>query len=355
MDIKKNIFKQQPLLNLQEANPQDVSYASLEQANHNSSKSKIIASTLAFLALTVSGCSINKPQQKVNQTPKVQPTALPKNNNSNELLQPQWTQNNPHFTLHPTWLQDFSKSSSLKPNPKFWNTYVGKAPANNEAEYYTNNKANIRISKGRLVLEALQQNYKGYNYTSARISTRGSFLYGKLVINATFPLGVGTWPAIWMLPTAPKYKNEPNITHGTYINGEIDIAEAIGFYPNEVYGIAHKLNETPQYGQYAGKINLPNNNSTYYQYGIDWTPNHITYTVNNKPYFEYKKPTNANYTNWPFNHKNYLIINLAMGGAWGGIDRAQYPPQGINNNVLPAEMQVKSVAYYPYVSTKVAP
>lgn len=51
-----------------------------------------------------------------------------------------------------------------------WKPWIGPA-YNNELQYYTDRKENIFLQDGKLHLQAQRENYNGYRYTSARIST----------------------------------------------------------------------------------------------------------------------------------------------------------------------------------------
>jgi len=260
------------------------------------------------------------------------------------------------FTTCPSFLEDYGNQSQGSIDTNAFSVYTGAPEANSEAEYYTNDSQNLRVQNGSLVLEARNNPENGYQYTSARISTQGkeSFLYGKLVVRATLPAGIGTWPAIWMLPSDPKYASlSPTSDPDRYMNdGEIDIAEAVGTEPNMVYGIAHSL-AYPEDGvnrSYFNTITVPNNDTTFHDYEVDWTPTSLTFRVDGTAFFTYNKQPGADYHSWPFDQPFYLIINLALGGTWGGLDTSQYPGDGVDKSVLPATMNVQSIAYYPYTS-----
>jgi len=87
----------------------------------------------------------------------------------------------------------------------------GNGGGNNELQYYTDRPQNSYIDGGKLVIQALKENYCGNNYTSARMRTlgKGDSLYGRFDIRAKLPYGVGTWPAIWMLSTDWSYGGWP--------------------------------------------------------------------------------------------------------------------------------------------------
>jgi beta-glucanase (GH16 family) len=267
-------------------------------------------------------------------------------------------QPNLQFSTYPTWSQDFTSDHATKPNSQYWNIYQGIPPnANKEAQYYTNKSINLRIENGALTLEATQQpEPDGYNYASSRIDTQNkkSFLYGRIDITAIVPNGVGTWPAAWLLPANNKYEDLSPPSNGVrYMNGgEIDLIEEVGFNPNVEYGIVHSISDLSNpngVGDFS-TVNVANSNSVYNTYSLLWTPTSITFEVNNVPFYIYNKTPGANYQTWPFDQPFYLILNLAIGGTWGGEDTSVFPT-GIDNSALPASFNIQSIYYYPYVGS----
>jgi beta-glucanase (GH16 family) len=265
-------------------------------------------------------------------------------------------QTNALFSTYPSWAQDFLADKSNKLDEKYWNVYQGTpSNGNNEAEYYTNKALNLHISDGALTLEATHQaEPQGYEYASALINTLGkqSFLYGRIDITAKLPIGVGTWPAAWFLPANTKYEDlSPARDSNRYLNGgEIDLIEEVGFDPNVEYGIVHSLSDLSNpggIGDYS-TINVPDNDLNYNVYSLLWTPTSITFEVDNTPFYTYTREPGADYKTWPFNQPFYLILNLAIGGTWGGEDTSQFPT-GIDNSALPASMSIQSIYYYSYI------
>jgi hypothetical protein len=267
-------------------------------------------------------------------------------------------QNNSLFTACPSFYIDYSKQQTGIVSSNIFNTYTGPAVANNESEYYTGSSNNLRVANGSLIIEARNQSAQGYDFTSAHIDTHGKedFLYGKLVVRATLPDGIGTWPAIWLLPSQPKYANKSSIDSPTrYLNdGEVDIAESVGTEPNVVYGVAHSI-AYPEDGTnhaYYNTVTVPNNNLSFHDYEIDWTPTSITFMVDGSPYFTYSKKPNADWRSWPYDQPYYLVLNLALGGSWGGTDKKDFPGTGIDKSALPADLKIQSVQYYSYTGSR---
>ncbi len=261
------------------------------------------------------------------------------------------------FESFASWSQDFSKEPDGPLNQDSWNIYTGPAEANNELQYYSDSPENVRIEDGNLVLQAHHTEMGERSYTSGRINTLGKqdFMYGKLEVEAKLPLGVGTWSAIWMLPSEHRYNGQP-IPHGASqytLNGEIDIAETMGVEPNKIYCIAHaikKPTDTPYPLKYYSTLQVPDSHEAFHTYGVSWTPEEITYTIDGQECYSVKKEENATYLQWPYDQPYNLILNLAIGGNWIAGDPKQYPPDGIDKAMLPASVQVASINYFPLIT-----
>lgn len=316
----------------------------------------IIASVLCGLLLTyfhvfpISKTEVPLPPASITNHPKVDPNANAK----------VVTQDNPLFASRPSWIQSFENQTSGLPDPTYWNVLVGPAEnSNKEQQYYTDNFANLRIENGALRLIATQgPQPQGYKYGSARLETQGkqSFLYGRIDITAKLPKGVGTWPAVWLLPANDVYaKKSPAGDAFRYRNGgEIDIIEAVGHEPGVMYGITHTLADATRKSDGTGSydtLKVPTASTDFNKYTLLWTPTTITFAVNDKAYYTYERQKGADYKSWPFDQPFYMIANLAMGGTWGGMDTAHFPGNGIDNKALPASLDIRSIYYYPYVGS----
>lgn len=267
-------------------------------------------------------------------------------------------QNNPFFASTPAWSEDFSLSVGESLKPKYWNILEGPAEnSNREQQYYTGSPKNLFVADGKLqIIGRHEVMPSGYEYSSSRIETGGKkeFLYGRIDVRAKLPSGTGTWPAIWMLPANNIYADKsPETNLLRYKNGgEIDILEAIGQKPDVIYGVAHTSSDLKNRSDGTGshgKILVKGSSKEFNKYSLLWTPEELIYQVNDKTFYNYKKKKDSDYTTWPYDQPFYLIINLALGGTWGGMDRSNFPKNGINNNALPAVFEVDSIDYYPYI------
>lgn len=206
---------------------------------------------------------------------------------------------------------------------------------NNEAQFYTRDLRNARIENGILIIEAHQDSLGGKAYTSARLVTKhqGDWTYGRIEVRAKLPKGRGTWPAIWMLSTDWKYGGWP-------ASGEIDIMEHVGFDPGIVHGTIH----TEAYNhikrtQKEGTITIADAQDTFHLYAIDWTKDKIDFWVDGTRYHTVTRAETDTPNEWPFDQRFHLILNMAVGGNWGG-------KQGIDETIWPQRMEIDYVRVY---------
>jgi beta-glucanase (GH16 family) len=252
------------------------------------------------------------------------------------------------FATKPDWVQDFSSMPNGPIDRNVWNVSTGiKIPNyNNEAEALTGSQQNVRIENGLLVLEGVSEAmpYDGKKYTSARITSKEPFSYGKLEVDMLLPSGDGTWPAAWLLPSSPKYKPSdyginPNSNDAWSLNGEIDFCEARGDEPNLVTATLHNYDTVKANKDFAAKKVVHKSAEDFHTYGVERTPNKIVFTVDGKPFHTANK-TSDDPKRWPFDQSYYLILDLALGGTFGGDIKSEGP----------WKMDVKSTKFFPLVT-----
>jgi beta-glucanase (GH16 family) len=239
----------------------------------------------------------------------------------------------------PVWSDEFEYEGA--PDSTKWNFDLGDGCpnvcgwGNNEAQYYTIDSKNVRVENGSLVIEARQDSLGGKAYTSTRIVTKqkGDWLYGRIEIRAKLPKGKGTWPAIWMLSTDWKYGGWP-------ASGEIDIMEHVGYDPGVIHGTIHteKYNHIVQ-TQKEGKLTIADAMDQFHVYAIDWTKDKIDFFVDEQLYHTVVRDPKDDFTGWPFDQKFHLIMNIAVGGNWGG-------KEGIDDSIWPQKMEIDYVRVY---------
>jgi beta-glucanase (GH16 family) len=204
---------------------------------------------------------------------------------------------------------------------------------NKERQYYTRSRPeNARVEDGMLVIEAHRESYEGAAYTSASLTSRASWTYGRIEVRAKLPKGRGTWPAIWTLGTNRREVGWPAC-------GEIDIMEHVGFDPGRIHGNIHtRAYNHVQRTNKGNSILVPKPDEEFHVYEAVWTQNQIDVLVDQQRYFTFAKEPGGDPV-WPFDKPQYLILNLAIGGTWGG-------QQGIDDSVFPARFLIDYVKVY---------
>ncbi len=204
------------------------------------------------------------------------------------------------------WSDEFNTAGA--PDPSKWGYDIGAGGwGNSELQYYTNRVDNVLVSNGTLKIIAKKEAYSGSNYTSARLLSKGkfSFQYGKVEVSAKLPAGAGSWPAIWML-------GDNFATAGWPTCGEIDIMEQKGSDMNRIYSTLHYLGHSGSGG--IGSSFLINNVTTeFHKYGLIWSSASLQFLVDDVVYYTF-----VNSTSVPFNQNFFMILNLALGGTFGG-------------------------------------
>ena len=242
----------------------------------------------------------------------------------------------------PVWRDEFDTPGL--PDPARWAYDTDRNLLgwwNDEKQYYAAARLkNSRVENGVLVIEAHREaldkaqfpDHGGQAYTAARLITkqRASWLYGRVEVRAKLPCGRGTWPAIWLLPDAGQWPDD----------GEIDIMEHVGFDPGVIHGTVH----TKAYNhllktQKAGQTTLPDACSAFHRYQMRWTPTRIAIGVDDKVYSTFDNDGTGNRATWPFDRPMHLLLNLAVGGGWGGM-------KGIDDAAFPQRMEVDYVRVY---------
>ncbi|CAA9531286.1 MAG: GH16 [uncultured Sphingosinicella sp.] len=210
---------------------------------------------------------------------------------------------------------------------------------NNERQYYSAaRQENARIERGALVIEARREtlskarfaDWGGQAYTSTRLVSRRRLGYGVYEIRAKLPCGRGAWPAIWMLPPDGKWPDA----------GEIDIMEMVGWDPNVIHATLHSGAFNHAKGTQRGaQKRIPTSCTAFHRYQLDWRPESITIGIDGRAHMRVANDQPGGAAAWPFTRPYELILNLAVGGDWGG-------QKGIDNAAFPQRMSVDYVRYW---------
>lgn len=214
--------------------------------------------------------------------------------------------------------------------------------ANHELQYYSGARLeNSRVENGLLVIEARHEDlaptqypdWGGQHYTSARLVTRGKESWTRAFVEARarLPCGIGTWPAIWMLADVP-------VLHWP-AEGEIDIMEHVGFDPGVIHGTVHDTDYNGHlHNERTATTSMADVCTAFHRYQLTWTPGRITIGMDDHNYFQYSNDGSGN-AEWPFDGPQYLLLNIAIGGDWGG-------QHGIDDTIFPVRMEIDYVRVY---------
>jgi beta-glucanase (GH16 family) len=232
------------------------------------------------------------------------------------------------------WADEFNYQGL--PDQTKWDYEVGFV-RNHESQYYTRSRLeNARVEEGNLVIECRKESFTPANhapveYTAASLTTqtKASWQYGRMEVRAKLPQGKGVWPAIWMLGT--------NISKvGWSACGEIDIMEFVGKEPKGIHGTLHyAVNGKHQSDGGTLQTNQPF--AAFHVYAIEWTPERIDFFFDDNKYHTVPIAKADQGKVNPFRAAQYLILNFALGGSWGG---------PIDDAVLPQKFLVDYVRVY---------
>jgi len=243
-----------------------------------------------------------------------------------------------------TWYDEFEGDSldSSKWNIDIGNGFYNEGEwisgwGNNELQYY--DEENVRVEDGRLILEAKEEErsdeYGEYDYTSGKITSEGLFSqsYGRFEASMKLPEGQGYWPAFWMMP-------EDDVYGGWAASGEIDIMENRGSETNQVSGAIHYGGIYPNNTYSEGAYRFDEGSTQEFNtYAVEWEPEEIRWYVNDELFYRTSDwhSEEGEYPA-PFDQEFHLILNLAVGGWFGG------DPDEITE--FPAQVEVEYVRAY---------
>jgi len=278
----------------------------------------------AALALTLASCAATLPAP----APRAEPSLGEGTPAGTGLLGPETGWNL-------VWADEFDTDGP--PDPARWNLLTwGPYRVNQEQQAYLDRPENVRVQNHQLVITARKTDEDYWHYTSARITTEGkfSFTYGRVEFRAKLPRGVGTWPALWLMP-----EDLHGYGQGWPDSGEIDVMEHVGSNPGEVLSTVHtgKYN-WPAHTQRGDKAQVADVFDTWHTYALEWSPDQMDFFVDDQKVFTFTNDK-TDWKAWPYDKPFHLILNLAIGGNLGG-------QQGVDDAMFPTSLRVDWVRVY---------
>jgi beta-glucanase (GH16 family) len=241
------------------------------------------------------------------------------------------------------WADEFDGPAGAAVDSTKWKYDVGGGGwGNQELEYYTSGAANAALDgAGHLVITARAEApasgtcwYGACRYTSARLLTQGKFsqTYGRMEARMRIPRGQGLWPAFWMLGDDIDRVGWPK-------SGEIDVMENIGREPATVHGTIHGPGYSGANGiGGATALDAGTLADDFHVYAIEWEPLVIRWLLDGRVYRTTTPSALPTGTQWVYDHPFFLLLNVAVGGAWPGNPDA--------TTTFPQQMTVDYVRVY---------
>jgi beta-glucanase (GH16 family) len=239
-----------------------------------------------------------------------------------------------------TWDDEFDGQRGSSPDKSHWVAETGgNSWGNQELQYYTPRRENLRQQDGHLVMEAAKEEFTGSDgvkrhYTSARIMTQGRFsqTYGRFEARIKIPFGQGMWPAFWLL-------GDDFSKVGWPACGEIDIMENSGAQRSTIHSSLHG----PGYADteaITSSYTLPKGgfSDDFHVFAVEWAPEVIRFYVDDQLYGTRTPADLPKGSRWVFDHPFFLVLNLAVGG--------NFPGRPDSSTVFPQRMLVDYVRVY---------
>ena len=233
---------------------------------------------------------------------------------------------------------EFDGPAGAAPDPAKWSFETGGGGwGNQELQFYSDRPDNAALDgAGALVITARREPMGGREYTSARLITRGKFAqtHGRFEARLRLPAGKGFWPAFWMLGS--------NLGVGGVrwpACGEIDVVEQRGAHPWRVSGAVHGPGHSGGNAlvgafETAGRQPLTDD---FHVYAVEWEPDELRFYVDGHHYHSVRKSRMPAGAQWVYDHPFFLLLNLAVGGTFGGPPDATTPfPQTLSADYVRA-------------------
>ena len=234
------------------------------------------------------------------------------------------------------WSDEFDYQG--KPDSSKWTHDIGgHGWGNKESQFYVDDERACYVQDGKLVIKAFKEKKENCDYISAKIKTYGKFSmqYGRVEVKAKLPKGSGTWPAIWFLGNSIKEGSPWPLC------GEIDLMEYVGKDPNKLVFSLHTKAYNHRLNNHRTKVvEIEGISDRFVEYAMNWEKDYIEFFVDGESVVRFNRGERSldhDVTGWPFDQPFYLILNLAIGGTWGG---------KIDDSIFPVAFEIEYVRVY---------
>ncbi|MFF9018721.1 discoidin domain-containing protein [Streptomyces eurythermus] len=233
-----------------------------------------------------------------------------------------------------TFFDDFTGAALDRSKWRVVRTGTEMGPVNGESQAYVDSPDTIATRDGSLVLKAgyckgcTRAGGGTYDFTSGRVDTHThfDFTYGKVSARMRLPVGDGFWPAFWLLGSDV---DDPSVSWPA--SGETDIMENIG-YPDWTSTALHGPGYSAD-GNIGARQTYPGGGTAdqWHTYAVEWTPTALRFLVDDRPVQETtRNKLESTRGQWVFGHHQYVILNLALGGAYpAGWNKVTAPYWGL--------------------------
>ena len=80
------------------------------------------------------------------------------------------------------------------------------------------------------------------------------------------------------------------------------------------------------------RVPLADPSESFHVYGVEWDQQRLVFTLDGRDTFVVTND-GTGVASWPFDQPFYLLLNLAVGGSWGG-------QKGVDESVFPQRLEV---------------
>jgi beta-glucanase (GH16 family) len=237
-------------------------------------------------------------------------------------------------TYRTAFFDDFTTSALDRSKWRVVRTGTEMGPVNGESQAYVDSTDTVRQENGALVLAArycddcTRAGGVTYDFTSGRIDThtKFDFTYGRVSARMRLPVGDGFWPAFWLLGSNV---DDPAVSWPA--SGETDIMENIGYgdwTSSALHGPGYSAD-----GNIGARQVYPAGGRAdqWHTYAVEWTPTGMRFYVDDRLVQETtRNKLESTRGQWVFGHDQYVILNLALGGAYpAGWNKVTSPYWGL--------------------------